>query len=194
MNELKERIGNNQGPSQLSDISSHWGRDNIVLFARMGFLTGYPDGTFKPDGNITRAEFAVIVSKIFSLQSSTDAAVFSDVGQHWAQPFIASLVTPGVINGYGDGTFRPNQNISRAEIIAIISRLVELKDGTASSFSDTRGYWNEDQINAAFQAGLIQGRTLDHFAPASSSTRAEAITIILRSLELDPAIKDLLSK
>ncbi|NOU96924.1 hypothetical protein GC093_27415, partial [Paenibacillus sp. LMG 31456] len=196
---LKDRIAQaKSSPSTvgLSDISNHWSKDSINLFVKLGVVSGYEDGSFHPDASITRAEFATIISKAFNIHFTSNTSVVSDVDNHWAKESINALASHGIINGYEDGTFKPDKTITRAEIVAIISRVVDLnavKKGTGT-FSDIDGSWDGAQIQAASDAGLVQGRDASTFAPDASSTRAESLTIILRALDLNPDIKSVLNQ
>jgi hypothetical protein len=90
-----------------------------------GIIEGYEDGTFRPENSITRAEFAVIASK-FDKLSDTEENVFSDVDDdYWATPYILLAHSNGWINGYEDGTFRPLNSITRAEVVSIVNRMLE---------------------------------------------------------------------
>ncbi|NOU96631.1 hypothetical protein GC093_25925 [Paenibacillus sp. LMG 31456] len=197
---LKDAIAQAKSNSvniQLSDISNHWSKDTINLFMKLGVVTGYEDGSFRPNSSITRAEFATIMAKLFNVHSASSTSVLSDINNHWAKQAISALASQGIINGYEDGTFKPDMTITRAEIIAIISRLVDLNGatkGNAGTFTDIAGSWNAAQIKAASNAGIVEGRTASTFAPDASSTKAESLTIILRALDLNPEIKALLDQ
>ncbi|NRF93310.1 cadherin-like beta sandwich domain-containing protein [Paenibacillus frigoriresistens] len=198
---LKDRIAQAKSSSaavSLSDISNHWSKENINLFVNLGVISGYEDGTFHPDSSVTRAEFATLISKVFNVQPTSKTSVVSDVSNHWAKESINVLASHGIINGYEDGTFKPDKKITRAEIIAIISRIVDFnvvkKDYGTLAFTDIDGSWNAAQIQVASDAGLVQGRDANTFAPDASSTKAESLTIILRVLNLNPDIKVLLDQ
>ncbi|MFC5452338.1 S-layer homology domain-containing protein [Paenibacillus aestuarii] len=200
---LKDKLAqakSNPAIIHLSDIANHWSKDTINLFVKLGFVAGYEDGSFHPDANMTRAEFAALISKAFnfSAQSTSTAFVFSDVdNRFWANEAIIALVSHGIINGYEDGTFKPDKTITRAEIIAIICRLVNVSavnHENRGTFKDIEGTWNASQIQAAFEAGLVQGRDASTFAPEASTTKAESLTLIVRVLELNPEIKILLDE
>lgn len=161
---------------------------------KLGVVTGYADGSFHPNASITRAEFATLIAKVFDL-SSNQGNTISDVSGHWAESSIRSLQSKGVLSGYPDGTFRPNQEIKRAEIIAIISRIMDLSKvptAEAPAFSDLEQIWNKDQLQQAAAAGIIQGDRNGEFHPANSASRAEALTIILRVLQTNPEFAALL--
>ncbi|MGG1516687.1 polysaccharide lyase family 8 super-sandwich domain-containing protein [Paenibacillus oryzisoli] len=196
---LKDRIAQAKSgppPVNLIDLTNHWSKDSVTLFVKLGIVNGYEDGSFQPDASISRAEFATIVAKAFHINGSPNLASISDVNNHWAKASILALASMGIIDGYEDGTFKPDKTITRAEIIAIISRIVDLQavKKESGSFSDIQGSWNGAQIQAAADAGLIEGRDTNIFAPEAPSSRAESLTIVLRALELMPDIKLLLDQ
>jgi hypothetical protein len=165
------------------------------VFSKLGVIKGYEEGTFKPNANITRGEFAAVIARTFNIGTGTVKASFNDIDGDWAKDAIMALASNGIINGYEDGTFRANNYITRAEIVAIISRIIELStvEGTNNaSFNDIGNSWNKDQIEKAAKAGIIKGKGEGYFAPDKNSTRAEALTIMLRSIKLSPEIAALM--
>ncbi|WP_189012324.1 S-layer homology domain-containing protein [Paenibacillus marchantiophytorum] len=193
MEEAKRKSNN----TEFSDVNKHWSKSNIDLFIKLGVISGYEDNTFKPDASITRAEFAVIIAKVFHIEAADKSALLKDVKDHWANKAIAALSSNGIITGYEDGMFKPDKTISRAEIIAILGRLIDLnatEKHQAASFRDVGSSWNAKEIEAAASSGLVEGRDANTFAPNGSSTRAEALTIILRALSLNPGVKSLLEQ
>ncbi|MBP2248916.1 S-layer homology domain-containing protein [Paenibacillus xylanexedens] len=184
----------NPASVQLTDTTTHWVGSTVNTFVKLGVVTGYADGSFHPNASITRAEFATLIAKIFDL-SSNQGNTISDVSGHWAESSIRSLQSKGVLSGYPDGTFRPNQEIKRSEIIAIISRIMDLSKvptAEAPAFSDLEQTWNKAQLQQAAAAGIIQGDRNGEFHPANSASRAEALTIILRVLQTNPELAALL--
>lgn len=111
--------------TSFTDVKSgEWYAKAINTLASRGILGGYEDGTFKPSANITRAEFAAIASRFDDLSSGT--ASFKDVpSTHWAYSYIVSAATKGWITGYEDGTFKPEANITRAEVVTLVNRVLE---------------------------------------------------------------------
>jgi predicted outer membrane repeat protein len=102
-----------------------WYKSQVGFMEQYGIIEGYEDGTFRPENSITRAEFAVIASK-FDKLSDTEENVFSDVDDdYWATPYILLAHSNGWINGYEDGTFRPLNSITRAEVVSIVNRMLE---------------------------------------------------------------------
>lgn len=106
------------------DVIKHWAKGYINAAADKGIVNGYEDGSFRPDNNITRAEFAKIIAKLTEKEVHEKSAGFSDAKGHWAEAYIAVLAEKGVITGYEDNTFRPDNPITRAEAVAIINRAV----------------------------------------------------------------------
>ena len=123
---LTEQMEANKSyPASFSDVTSaHWAANYIGYMEQFGIVRGYSDGTFRPNAPITRAEFAAICCRFEKLTSGT--VTFSDVpASHWAAKSIAYAATRGWVTGYADGTFKPGNNITRAEVAAVTCRLLE---------------------------------------------------------------------
>ena len=123
---LTEQMEANKSyPASFSDVTSaHWAANYIGYMEQFGIVRGYSDGTFRPNAPITRAEFAAICCRFEKLTSAT--VTFSDVpASHWAAKSIAYAATRGWVTGYADGTFKPGNNITRAEVAAVTCRLLE---------------------------------------------------------------------
>lgn len=181
------------------DVATHWNYSDILLASRLHIIKGYPDGTLQPDSSVTRAEFASMIARAFKLTSGIPAKTsFTDINDaNWAKSDIEMLASLGVLNGYKDGTFKPGKSITRAEMIAVISRIISLKDlsktAEVPSFQDIHSsYWAKDIIGAAASAGIIEGMGNDKFLPDSNGTRAESLSLIIRALRTDEIINDFL--
>ena len=110
--------------SGFSDVSSDaWYHHAVATMVQVGVLTGYNDGTFRPNAPITRAEFATMAARFLS-NPYASGGQFSDIEGHWAQAYIARAAEVGWIHGYGDGTFRPNQDITRAEAVTLVNAVL----------------------------------------------------------------------
>ena len=123
---LTEQMEANKSyPASFSDVTSaHWAANYIGYMEQFGIVRGYSDGTFRPNAPITRAEFAAICCRFEKLTDGT--AAFTDVpASHWAAKSIAYAATRGWVTGYADGTFKPGNNITRAEVAAVTCRLLE---------------------------------------------------------------------
>lgn len=110
--------------NKFTDVDAErWSNTAISTMEKGKFIKGYEDGSFGPDKNITRAEFATIASRLDKMTENTSHG-FTDISGHWAEKYIADAVAKGWIAGYEDGTFRPEQNITRAEAMTIINRML----------------------------------------------------------------------
>jgi hypothetical protein len=122
--------------STFPDVAAdHWAAVNIGTMQRAKVITGYPDGTFGPANNITRGEFAAVVTR-FGALSGTAVHSFSDVSGHWAEQYIAAAAENGWITGYPDGTFQPDRPISRVEVMVIINRVLDRKVDAAGVLAE----------------------------------------------------------
>ncbi|NIK67259.1 S-layer homology domain-containing protein [Paenibacillus sp. BK720] len=172
-----------------TDLQGHWAEELIKQAAEKKIVNGYADGTFRPDNTITRAEFAVMLVNALQLPGTSKAVTFTDGAsiQEWAADAIAIAVNAGIVNGYGDGSFRPDVTITRAEIAVMIARILQLPAASSGTtgFSDdaTIPAWSKEAIEALKQEGLINGRGGNLFAPNGTATRAEAAVLLLRLLE-----------
>ncbi|MGF1574923.1 MAG: S-layer homology domain-containing protein, partial [Cyanophyceae cyanobacterium] len=119
------------GPSwaQLSDIQTYWGGQYIQSLNEQDVIGGFPDGTFRPNDQLTRAQFAAIVTNAFELDTNVPAPRFNDQLPGWAAPAIGAAAAAGFIAGFPDGTFRPNDVLTRAQAITVLTRAVIDGDG-----------------------------------------------------------------
>jgi hypothetical protein len=183
---------------ELTDTKGHWAENTIDTFVKLQIVGGYGDGKFKPNANITRAEFATIISRVFDIVGASKSVALNDVGSHWAKDAINKLASAGVLAGYGDGTFKPNKTISREDMVMILSRIVNLdnlnKDAAKGNFTDIAhaSSYAANEIKDAAKAGIINGKNDGSFDPQGNATRAEALTIVLNVLNLNPQVKKLL--
>ena len=153
-------------------------------------INGYPDGTFRPDGEITRAEFAKMMSfavSVTAVSVTEDAkdVSFSDVQEGaWYYDAVMRLASEGYINGYPDGTFKPDAKITRAEMSAIISNICgDLKVAAQKSFNDvTSDQWFYDEVMNLANAGYLEGYPDGTFKPDNNATRAEASKLVFVAL------------
>lgn len=167
-----------------------------TVFVKVGqvqhnaFIQGYPDGTFRPEKPITRAEIAAILTRIMGLNPQTAGNPnFSDVqSTHWAFGYISAVVEAGVMQGYPDRTFRPDQSITRAELATVMVRARGLFPLIVAppTFPDIAGHWAAGYIEAAQRAMFITGYPSGDFRPDQSITRAETVTLIDRSYGRGP--------
>jgi hypothetical protein len=187
-----EEPGQNEPTIKLSDIADHPAEKEIKEAVALGFVTGYPDGAFLPNANVTRAEFAKMLMTGLNQADSAGQLAFRDKEQigSWARPMVAEAVKLGIIKGYADNTFRPNANITHAEMIAMVMRASGLPLNEAPMPPRISDYeaipaWAKPSVNKAAETGIIiVGGLPDKFAPQALSTRAEAASAIVRMLKV----------
>ncbi len=170
----------------LNDIKGHWAEKTIAELVASGAIAGYPDGTFKPDQGISRAEFATIVVKAFQLPEKK-GKVFEDTANHWAQDFIATAAANGIVSGYSDTTFGPGDSITReqmAVMIAKAAKLAEAQEGKTFADGNKVSAWAKNAVVTASEKNIISGYPDNTFRPQNNATRAEAATVIIKSLKL----------
>ena len=145
------------------------------------YITGFPDGTFKPGKEVTRAEavrmFVKLVNNGAELPKNPTTS-FKDANNAWYSDEINYAVAKGFIKGYSDGTFKPNQAITRAEFAQMISAFVKNGYPGTGSFKDVKGHWASDAISALYGNKNIKGYGDGTFKPDQKLTRAEAVTIL----------------
>lgn len=166
-----------------TDTKGHWAEDSIVLLIKKGLLSGYPDDSFRPDLSITRAEAVKVLSTQLGLKPQTSD--FTDVpASHWAAGYIGAAEESDLMNGYDDGTFRPNDKLNRAEMAALVARAFKLSGSSAVSFSDVPlDSWSYPYINALIVNKIVTGYDDGTFRPTQAITRAEFATMIARILQ-----------
>ena len=159
----------------------------------VAYIIGYPDGEVKPEGNITRAEVATIFFRLLTDETREEywsqTNGYTDVARDaWYNNAISTLSNLGIIDGYEDGSFRPNSPITRAEFTKIAVSFFEYADiEYEGTFSDVaEGRWYTQFVAAAVEMGLIEGYPDGTFRPDASITRAEACTIVNRTLGRAP--------
>lgn len=177
-------------PPSFTDIAGHWAERWMNEAIEQGLINGYPDGTFKPNHPITRAEFTVMLVGALQLDGTGATLTFTDAAQieAWAKQAVAIAVQSGIITGYDDGSFRPNAQITRAEMAVMIARMMQLPmvGGTTTDFADDEDIpkWAKEAVEAIRKLGIVSGRGGDRFVPNDTATRAEATIMLLRMLEL----------
>ena len=161
------------------------------------YIVGYEDGSVQPEGDITRAEVATIFFRLLTDESRNEywsqTNPYSDVSaDDWFNNAVSTLTNAGVLDGYEDGTFKPNGNITRAEFATITARFFEATYDGENLFPDIEGHWAQDYINEAANAGIVDGYEDGTFRPQQYITRAEAVTMVNRTIERHPDADHLL--
>lgn len=171
---LTEKMAADQTYSNtFSDVAkSHWAANYIGYMQQFGIITGYADGSFRPDASVTRAEFAAIASRFERLTEGTKS--FSDVpSSHWAAKYINFAATRGWVNGYADGTFQPNNSITRAEVAAVTCRLLERNADQSyirSHLSELRAFTDVNESHWAYWYTMEAANGHDYTKSGSSET------------------------
>ena len=170
-----------------TDISGHYAEKHIKKLFSYGIANGYEDGTYRPDANITRAEFAALsasaLEKIgYTLKKSQK---FADMSGHWAESAVAKLVACGIVNGYDDGTFKPEQKITRGQAAIIASNVlsycgVAMRNG--NGYPDTVSHYAEKYIKNLQAYGVVNGYEDGTFKPDEEITRGQAAMYVANCL------------
>lgn len=174
---------------EFRDVAGHWAKAAVERAAKLDIVQGYPDQSFKPDAPTTRAEFITMLARLLQWEGAELSSAFADNDQiaSWSKGAIAQAVKLGIIQGYSDGTVRPNQQITRAEMAVMMARALGLSLTSAadSSFADHDSIpsWAKGAIEELHKAGLLSGRDNNQFAPNDKATRAEVIVVLLRILD-----------
>ncbi|HHY46732.1 MAG TPA: S-layer homology domain-containing protein [Firmicutes bacterium] len=167
------------------DTQHSWASDAIEALSSEGIIGGYPDGTFKPEASISRAEFAKIVARSFAIRPS-GVPRFKDVrSDNWARGYIAAVDDKGIMSGYPDGTFRPSQGITRAEVATALVRALGLNDKlqprqpAPPTFADVQNsHWAFRQVEMLNKLGVVPVHFGALFQPGVPATRAEVAWMV----------------
>lgn len=168
---------------EFTDIEGHWAETELRSWIAAGLAGGYPDGTFRPDEAVTRAEFAAFVNRAFATPRAAQGADFPDVpADAWFYQEVSNAVEAGLMSGYPDGTFRPQQNIIRQEAAAVLSRLLNLAPAPGQVFADADeiASWAQNAVAAVSAAGIMGGYPDGTFRPLAPITRAETLVTLDR--------------
>lgn len=174
-----------------TDITGHWAEPTLSEWLEQGYISGYEDGTVRPNQGVTRAEFLSFVNRVFAFNRTGEIS-FSDVKENdWYYENIAIAVEAGLMNGYSDGTFRPNQIISREEIATVVGRLLALSEmETGSRFSDAEAIanWAIGHVGSVREHGILTGYPDGSYQPSQLATRAEAVIVLERALQVQNGV------
>ncbi|MDB5054142.1 MAG: hypothetical protein JWM44_2192 [Bacilli bacterium] len=173
----------------VTDISNHWAKTQVTDWISKGYISGYVDGTFKPDNTITRAEFIKLINKSFDFKEKKADIKYSDVNvKDWYYEEVQKAAKEGYITGYEDGSIGANKPISRQEVAVIISRLLKLQatdNSSVDAFSDADQIadWGKDAIGEVVDKKIMNGYAADlSFKPGNSIKRAEAVVALDKAI------------
>lgn len=174
-----------QDASNLKDIAGHWAGGSIKRLVALGSINGYPEGCFKPNNTITRAEFVTVLVKTFKLENKA-GKTFSDTAAHWAKDYISTAVANGIVNGYNSAAFGPDDPITREQMAVMLVKTVKLAPAAGkTTFADSSGIsgWAREAMAAVTQNGIMKGYPDNRIRSQSTATRAEAVTMIVNALD-----------
>ena len=180
--------GNGSKPSDdITDIKFNWAVREISYLIDNGYVSGYPDKTFKPNNGVTRAEFATMIVKILNPSVTGTARNFTDIDGHWAKENILKAARAGFLSGYPDGTFKPNNRLTRQEMFVSLSKVTPGNGDKAS----LNYFFDDNDIASWAQQGIANAKDnllianfpeVRFFRPLKEATRAEASTAFYRIL------------
>ena len=162
--------------NRYSDVTrADWYNTAVSTLSSMGIITGYPDGTFRPNAAITRAEFAAIAAR-FDHDGDKTAAKFSDIATHWAKDEISIAYNNGWINGYPNGTFGPQRDITRAETMTLVNRVLNRQPETEDDLLPNMTVWTDNANPNAWYYLAVQEATNSHYYKFKTNSKYEKWT------------------
>ncbi|MBE9241951.1 S-layer homology domain-containing protein [Synechocystis salina] len=176
--------------SSFGDLQGYWGGQYVTTLAERGIIGGFPDGSFQPNAQITRAQFAAIAVKAFNLSPGNSTRNFRDVpSNYWAAPAILAVSSSGLVTGFPDGSFRPEERITRAQALVILAKA--LGNNTNANPSGLNVYgdrqavpeWALDSVARAANAGIIVNfPNTNQINPNNLATRGEVAGLVYQTL------------
>ena len=170
--------------ADFKDTAGHWASEAIDKLVEEGIISGYPDGTFRPNAEITRAEFVTLVCRMLGLEPINSPSEFKDVDSNaWYAGYINAIREAGLIGGYEDGTFKPDKKITREEAFVILYRMAKenlAASGNHPNFADDESIaaWAREAVEALVSAGVVGGYEDGTIKPKNNITRAETVKIL----------------
>ncbi len=184
-------------PVEFSDMANHWAKDAVNDMGSRMVVTGVGDNNYAPDREISRAEFAVIIVRALGLEPGTGASGFSDVSEdNWFCGYVETASEYGLVTGYPDGAFGPNDKITREQAMTMIARAMKITElesnlagneasallGAYTDGADVSSYTTES-IAACLKTGVVTGRSATTIVPQGFVTRAEVAVMVERLLQ-----------
>lgn len=170
---------------ETSDISEHWAKENIQNWIEGGLVNGYKDGTFRPDSNISRAEFMTLVNKAYNYSNEAEIGFLDVKISDWYFSAVAKAKAAGYISGYPDNKIRPEFPITRAEAAAIIMRINKVEGNLveASKFKDALKFgWGAEAIGSVYKHKIMNGYLDGSFMAQSFIKRGETIVALDKAI------------
>ena len=162
--------------NDFSDVAADaWYCSSVSTLSRMGIIAGYPDGTFRPNAPITRAEFAAIATRFDNNGDKTPVS-FTDVIGHWAEGEITVAANHGWVSGYGDNTFRPQNQITRAETMSLVNRVLKRLPETPADLLPDMITWTDNADTSSWYYLPVQEATNSHYYEFKENSKHEKWT------------------
>ncbi len=184
-------------PIEFADVAKHWAKDSINAMGSRLIVSGSGNGNYSPNKEITRAEFAAIVIRALGLKAETTESRFTDVkASSWYEGYVETAISYGIITGYSNGKFGPNDKITREQAMTMIARAMKLTglysalteaemSAQISSYADgaSSSKYAKEGIATCLKTGVVSGKSSSRLAPKDYITRAEVAVIIERMLK-----------
>lgn len=173
----------NGDTDEFYDVSeSHWARDEIYFARDKAWVEGKSKNKFEPESGLTRAEFATVLCRVLGYSISSDENRYIDTENHWANGSISAVSRAGLMNGYADGKFMPDKEITREEVVKVLYYLSsDSKSFDGKEFADVdSNRWSYEYIQKMSGLGIVNGYEDGCFKPASTIKRAEMVVILKR--------------
>ena len=177
------RDANYTRENNFTDVSSDaWYCSAVSTLSAMGILSGYPDAAFRPNASITRAEFAAIATRFDAAGDKTPAS-FDDIANHWAKDEISVAANNGWVNGYKDGSFRPQNNITRAETMSLVNRVLNRNPETSEDLLPDMITFTDNADTNAWYYLAVQEATNSHYNTSKENSAYEKWTGLRKTLD-----------
>lgn len=176
-----------------NDIENHWAKDDILFAASRELFNGIQPGVFSPDSEMTRGMFVTVLGRLSGVNAvDYTASYFEDVEAGlWYSPYVEWAVEAGIVRGYGNGLFGPNDRVTREQMALMIMEYagytgLELSNGNmTATFADADAVskWAKDAVITIHESGIIKGNLNNYFAPKDKANRAEVAAVLKRFIE-----------
>ncbi|ANY66310.1 hypothetical protein BBD42_07380 [Paenibacillus sp. BIHB 4019] len=173
------------------DLQNHWAKSDIELLAAKFIVQGRNDMNFDPNGMLTRAETAALLVRAIGIPLNNNEFSFADVDRKWYEADVIAAEQAGLIKGYSDGTFRPDNRVTREELAVMLTRAIAYANPSLQTANrelaladvETISPWAVDSIQQALSLDIIKGDQQGNFKPQAEATRAEMVTLLSRMLK-----------
>lgn len=179
-------------PSKFVDIQSHWAKDTITAAVNKGLFEGTSETTFEPDTLMTRAMIVTVLHRIAGSPKMSGTSAFSDVPNgKWYTEAVIWAEENGIVNGYGNGIFAPDENVTREQLAVIVSNYAKFMKYDLSGTTDLSKFvdaaaistWANTPLGWAVANSLISGKPGQVLDPSGNATRAECVVILVRFID-----------